>query len=337
MRKIIIGLIAALLAITACENEIEVIEADNSPVIILNGLIDASSHTHHVHLSEGRGKRVTSLYGAKVRCYVNGEYVSDGTTDNYNNVLSAPYLFEADLKTGDVLRIETDKGVWAEAIVPKAPVVTKVDTEVIDPAGFEDEGSIKFRISFNDIPGKESFYMADIESSKTRSFQGYAEDETDFSGHYLESDNDPLLNEGRSEDGENVIDDLIGILFGRNEYNIFSDNTFADGSYTLRTKVSYWYLRDALLTYKPSGYPYDYAYSESTARLKVFGLDKTTFRYIKSVNASWTLGSYLITTPVILPTNVNGGLGYLGAMNPGVAEVTFPRRMVPIYEDLYTY
>lgn len=336
MWKKAIGMLAALMAFAACENEIEIIEADNEPVVMLNGLIDASSRTHHVHLSEGRGKSVRALYKATVKCYVNGEYVSDGKVDNINNVLSAPYLFEADLKEGDVVRIETDKGVSAETVVPKAPVITGVDTLITKPSDRNPDGAVGFRITVLDIPGEDSFYMADIEGEKTVTFCG-ANGETNIeennSGHFLESDNDPLLDEGRSDGDTNILDEILEMIYGYNQYNVFSDNSFRDGSCTLRTKAGYYYFLDDYLTYSPFPYPVSHAYSESTARLKIFSFDKTTFRYIKSVNASWTLGSYVITTPVILPTNVENGLGYFGAMNPGIHEVRFARKRVPVIMD----
>lgn len=331
-------MLAALMAFAACTNEIEIIEADNEPVVILNGLIDASSRIHHVHLSEGSGKNVNALYKAKVKCFVNGVYVSDGEVDDVNKVLSAPYRFEAELKEGDVVRIETDKGVSAEAVVPKAPLVTGVDTVVVEPSEGNTEGAIRFRITLNDIPDEDSFYMADIEGKKTHTFIANNGEEVaikDSLAHFLESDNDPLLNEGRSEDDSDVFDDILEMLFGYNQYNVFSDNTFKNRSYTLRTKVGYSYLRDDRLIYSPLGYPVPYAYTESVARLKIFGFDKTTFRYIKSVNASWTLGSYVITTPVIIPVNVENGLGYFAVMNPGIREVRFPRKKVPVVDEYY--
>lgn len=332
MGKRLIFVAAALLTLSACENEIEIIEADNEEMVILNGLLDASSKTHHVHLSVGSGKRVSSLYNAQVKCYVNGKYVSDGKPDQYGLSLSAPYLFEAEIKEGDVVRIETDKGVSAETVVPKAPVVTKVDTLVIAPGNVSEDGEIKFRITFDDIPGEESFYMADIESDFTISFPGDNDFKEEYHDeHFLESDKDPLLDDGASSgDEDSLLNELIELLFGGNEYNVFSDNSFADKSYTIKAKVPYGYLRRDYLTYHPFDWPCEYAFNESVAKFKVFGMDKTTFRYIKSMSSAWTLGSYVITSPVILPTNVEGGIGYVGAMNPGIGEVKFARKRIPI-------
>lgn len=338
MKKKILMILAALCAIMSCENAVEDIEADNEPVFILNGLIDASSTSHLVHLSKGAGKNVNARYDAVVRCYVNGEFVSEGKLDAYGNVLSAPYRFEAVLKEGDVLRIETGDGIYAEAVVPETPVITKVDTTTFEPVKVEEEGIIKIRVTFNDIPDEESFYMADIESKKTISYMGYIEDEVNESSHYLQSDNDPLLNGGGSDgdgDSDSIFNDILENLFTGNEFNVFSDNTFANMHYTLRTKVPYSYLRDAAIYYRPYGYPYNYVYTESVARFKIFSIDKTTFRYIKSVSALSTFGSYIFTSPVILPCNVNGGIGYLGVMNPAVAQIDYPRKRIPVEEGIW--
>ena len=141
MKKIIYILASAAMA-AACVSTIEMDVRRPESRLILNSQLHSEDNMHVVSLCS-RTDRINTSDGiehiseADVICYINGEaaaVASEVRNESSNYFGDSYYVFQADFKPGDELRLEANKNVffaYSEMKVPEAVPVELVDTATV--------------------------------------------------------------------------------------------------------------------------------------------------------------------------------------------------------------
>lgn len=340
----LLTLIVLLLA-TACENEIPYHPEQQPPLLVMNALMEAESNENHVYLHLSRGNRIESVKDASLALYVNGKQAETPQATGMNTFrITTPF------HAGDRVRLEAtaEAGRYhaaAEVTVPQPVDAFRVDT-CMDY--LYDYGSCslyrRFDITMKDRPGEKNHYRLEVcnELDNLVSYWDFRYDEAgnlmyDESGEVLTvigdtlitlrdekviTSEDVILTDGHPvsrEDDSNSFFPIIG-----NRYNIFTDSYFTDASATLRVFTDYGY----------SFYP-DYWYTRIRQTHKavvcIHSLTEAGYRYLKALNCLQD-DEYddTLMEPVCLPSNVEGGLGFV--------DISMPRRKtLLLYEQEFDY
>ena len=363
MKKILPVLLLSTLVVS-CYEEIILPSGNEEPVVVMNAQLNTAAATHEIHLSVSRNNRVWGLDGADVRVTVN-EKTTFTATQVYDDYASTPgyqpweqvYAFDADLKPGDEVRIEARKDAYAvSATVTAPPAVTlsAIDTSTVRMSYMDDVSDyLQVKLSFRDLPG-DSWYRID---ACTETEFAYLDEEgnpvPEYSGTqtywlYPETGYDPVISEGGGKTGGL---DLAALLSADNTYNCFSDNGFRDQECTVRPLFYpysvyghyQWYIFPDLDDYTNyqeiyetiSHMPYRL---HQRARVQVRTIDFGQYHYLKALQNLDTYGTEMtfLVEPTTLPSNVEGGLGFVGLDT--VTEVVFYEKEVllpPSAEQLY--
>lgn len=344
-------LITALLtaALGACSKEIVFNRNDISPTLLVNSQMTAGDSFHIVYLAISKDVRIDTINSGSVRCYINGELAAEGivddsdddafTTDEETGVYGIQpggakqtrFIFKADFKPGDLVRIEAEANdgaykAYSEVTVPKAPEFHIADTSyqknTPDGSMFFN-GSYRIILSGNDIRGETDYYRLKMGYSRVdRAFRDDADGPKrwdvrhEFRHVRFDKGNDPILNDIATS--ENL--DLFGA--SQNSFNVFSDRLFTDETFRITTEI------DSSI---PDSFPmvdkeYDRTDSEISLSAVIYGITEDEYHYLKAVSIyDYVDGDTLFTEPVSFPDNVEGGVGLVSICTPAVATVIFKR------------
>ncbi len=302
--------LAAILPLTACENEIETIWSDdNPPVLVLNAQIkqDEAEHTLFVYCSE---KSHCEAVDAKVTVQVNSK---DVELVHEQDQESARYVFSTPLVAGDKLYFKAEYNGLTATARAEVPVavgeITKVEVSEVTVESMldgEKEQRRQDAVTFKDNVGTQDFYMLVVTDVYSRiDADGQSVREYHHKVH-VDTSLDKVLNPMGAE-----VSEFLG--YG-NDFNVFSDEMFADGSYTLKILASKW------------GYYYgewndfwaEFQEGDSYKKdrhYKIYTLDFDEFLYVKAISAAYNDIGFM-TEPMIYPENVTGGLGFVSAITP---------------------
>lgn len=239
------------------------------------------------------------------------------------------------LKPGDDIRLEaTAEGgkyhVRSQTTVPQPLQSLQVDTCT---TLIRQWGNMRpyrqYRITLQDIPNEKSYYRLEIVNYKEFQYSTYitSKDEngnfiTDENGHYIHTliqdtacyrytdlinREDVILTDGHVTSSD---DDVNGMLpYIENKYNIFSDNRFSNSSATLKVYTPLYDNNYDILT----SLSYTYCRLKQDITVRLLSLPETYYRYLKALNCMDD-DDYdeALMEPVSLPSNVEGGLGFVG-------------------------
>ena len=342
MRKIIPILMLSFLA-AGCYEEILIPTEDKDPVLVMNAQMNNLEETHVVNLSVSLLSKVEPLPGATVKVYVNGAFVAEAVEvaeeDPWNRT---KYAFEAEFHPGDEVRIEAVKGGFsatATANVPPAAAIGSIDTSSVRMTYMGDtEDYVQLKVRFKDLPG-ETWYGVDHCMSDVWEYLDetgnpspeYTAVSTSLGG--LETGFDPVVSEGS---GKTSGSDLGALLSVENYYNCFVDTPIADQECTLRVMLYQWSFY--LPAFRYGIYVPEWmnnnpdAWStltkmpvriHRTCRFRLRTLDFTQYHYLKALNNLETFGTEVnfLVEPTTLPSNVEGGLGFVGIET--ITETTY--------------
>ena len=349
MKKTIFLLILSFLAVS-CYVEVEIPVGDEEPVGVMNAQLNTMEPVHVVYLSVSRKNRVQALAGADVRIFVNGVPVAtaEEVPANYDGEWETAYVFEADFHPGEEVRIEARQGgidLSATVTVLSPVPISSVDTSSVKMTYLgETDTYLQAKTTFRDLPGTtyyrvygrvvDDFRYLDEEGDPIPGYSGTAETEL-----WMETGFDPIICEGAGKTGGA---DLMTLLSDGNSYSCFSDRPFSGEDCTIRPLFhSYSFqLGDYLYgIYLPDGMQ-DENYWEvlsaltrevhRRATVQLRTLDLAQYHYLKALENLDTFGTEMnfLVEPTTLPSNVEGGLGFVGIET--VAEYLF-------YEETRTY
>ena len=333
MRKIIPMLMLSFLA-AGCYEEILIPTEDKDPVLVMNAQMDNLEEVHVVNLSVSLLSKVEPLPGATVKVYVNDALVAEAVEMNEENPWNrTSYAFEAVFHPGDEVRIEARKDAFnasSTAVVPPAVPIASVDTSSVRMTYLDDTSEyMQLKVRFKDLPGS-SWYGVDhryIDVWEYLDEEGNASPEYTAVGNYygyLETGFDPVISEGS---GKTSGSDLGALLSAENYYNCFADDPIADQECTLRVMLFKWNFELSEYRYglyvpewmdnNPDAWTILTNMPVRVSRTCIFrlrSLDFSQYHYLKALNNLETFGTEVsfLVEPTTLPTNVEGGLGFVG-------------------------
>ncbi len=352
----------------SCTNTIELDVKLPEKRLILNALLNAGDEVHIVDLSERTDNMnspahdgVEQVHGATITCYVNGEEVAvaEEVFENYMRPYdvappapggfgSSHYEFRASFRPGDRIRLEArrdDEVAYAEVTVPEPAELEFVDMESyiekVDQWSSRSMLDVDFRIS--DVAGSDSYYrVGDPSRDMDLLFHFYDDSGNktgeDVTSQYVDGpkvyiDNDPILNDGYMPGGT---EDIFSELNPVNAFKVFTDNQFRDrgAEVSLRFDMT---VNEYSLFYLVEGYPRKVDV-ESVLKINIETLDFKTYNYYKALNAGESYGydiSFLME-PIIFPSNVVGGLGFVGISSSTILEIPLPAQSFEKNPILYT-
>ena len=351
--------------VVSCYEEIILPTGDEEPVAVMNAQMNTRDKTHKIELSVSQKNRVRALAGADVRVTVNGkatitatEVADESAWSPYHEPWEQVYSFDADLKPGDEVRIEADKDAFHLSATVKAPPAAApaiVDTATVRLSYMGDSYDyLQVKVGFRDIPGDTWYRVAACMESEYAYLDEDGNPVPDCSGSYVywlepETGFDAVISEGGGKTGGL---DFGAMLSEENSYNCFSDNAFRDQECTIRPLFSPYSVYDFYDMYifpewddysdyealyeRLSGMAYR---SHRTAHVQVRSIDFTQYHYLKALQNLDTYGTEMtfLVEPTTLPSNVEGGLGFVGLET--VSDLVFYESEVtlPAMNDLLYY
>ena len=317
MKKYIIIIPILLLLLTACTNEMPFNEKDTESKMVVNALINTDCLENRIFISLTGKYDIETIKDVSVNLYVNGvlKEMPESIADSCSYPKVKSFLVKSTFKPGDKVKIEasTKDGkyhAWGEETVPDRPSIIKIDTASVRMKNKYDSYShfLRFKVTFKDIPDKDSYYRIIVENKKTCVFlvKGLTErEETVNSYDYsFVSREDVVLTDGRPttvDDEENG----ISTTSYSNTYGVFDDSRFLNSEYTMtvsqdNTSSSYYY--------------YENIKRESiSVTIYLQCISKAEYYYLQALNRSIdNSDDDILSEPVHLPTNINGGIGILG-------------------------
>lgn len=346
-----------LLSVTACENEIPFSMSYGEPKLIMNALLDAGEPENYVFLSLSGTEGISHVEQASVTLYVNGKltetaeelpplkpigsldmvYDPNAPLNNLPEIAKRKkFRITTTLRPGDNIRLEAvaEGGkyhVTAEETVPQPVPPVQIDTIATmlkSYWGWEDYR--QFKITLQDRPGEKNYYRLDIR--RDISIYGLYDNRTDTVIHIRETElinrEDIVLTDGNPSSNEDDENDLFGTYIA-NKYNVFTDSRFANTGYTLKV---YTLLKDS---YSAANI-YQISRVSRVVTVRLLSISEAEYRYLKALNYLES-DNYdeALMEPVIIPSNVEGGLGFVGVSSEARQVMEFPDEIFDD-ENIYT-
>ena len=304
-KHLIYVLLCLLILLPACENELPFHTEPQKPQLLMNAVLEADKKDNLVYLHIIDGKKAVLVGDGHVTVYVNDEkkevaearlmtWVSDGSDSTKYCTLKTIF------QPGDRVRLEAvaEENRYqasAEVVIPQPlEEPLQVDTLLSQlKIGFYVEPCMRYHIRLKDRPGEKNYYQLLME-----------EDDQMYSNYTdIINQEDIVLTDGHLTTAD---DDEFGLLdmVIQNKNNVFTDSRFQDTSYTLNvyTNITRYYNSD-----KDKAVAVDI-----TIHLR--SITREYYRYLRAMNCLDS-EDYNATfmEPVIIPCNVTGGLGFVGA------------------------
>jgi|GEM_PF-408331 len=318
----IISTIIILSIFTSCENEIRFDIKENTPKIVVNAMININFEENYIFVSKTGKDHTDSVDDATINIYVNDElreqltqFIVPGKLDsivyyNYHNPSDKKYKTCLRFNPGDKVKIEVfaDNNkyhAWAEDIIPKP-----LDIDNIDTLSFAKDSAthIRLKTTFTDHPDEINFYRLAIVQKTT--FQIKNTDEgSDTSSIveeyeetiYIDTRQDRVLNNGKVSTDDDVV------VQTENRYAVFDDKQLSP-TYTMTTTFI-----------RPDSYSYYFMKDVTVERVAVefnvhlISITEMQYYYLKALNIIYDeLYEEYFSMPVSFPSNVEGGVGFVG-------------------------
>ena len=357
MKKSIYLFLLSFLAVS-CYEEVIIPVGDDDPVGVMNAQLNTLEQVHVIRLSVSQKNDVQALPGADVRVFVNGSLATvadeiiplnedvtyyDGYS-SHRGPWETEYTFEWDFRPGDEVRIEARKGeiVLSSTVrVPAAVPISSVDTSTVKMTYMGDTSTyLQMKTVFNDDPSVSFYRVYGRQIDDVVYLDESGEPEPDLTGVmesilWLETGFDPIISEGAGKTGGA---DLGALLKSENSYHCFADTPFSGEACTIRPLTHFYPLPAGYYSYYPtpeSQVNWEELLSMSLkvhrrAIIQLRSLDFAQYHYIKALENLDTFGTDMnfLVEPTTLPSNVEGGLGFVGLET--VTEYAF-------YEETIVY
>ena len=322
---------AALLAVAACEHDLDIRTDGEQQQPSLHGYISADSAVNRIVVAMTGVKETTIVHQPIVEVYVNGEFrekcrEAEGGQERYV-VITTPF------HPGDRVRIEvkTPDGkhhAYVEETVPQ-PIegIKSVTAELVKDHKFlgeygyidETADAFELKLTFADNVGSADFYRFAsplVEVTHEHRYhdleEGYKEDiERVVMPVKFDCTQDPILMEGNTIKPSGDLDmPTVGNII--NNYGVFTDKLFRDREATLCVYLPLKFH----LSYSSM---YDYqniaTLESGVATITVESITASEYYYLKALNTSESEAydeNSDLTGPIRLPSNVHGGTGLIG-------------------------
>lgn len=326
----------------SCENEIAYTPLSKEPLLVLNAMLDASSTENFVFLHLSTPTSTSVVNEATVTLYINGQEKETATpvsshpnkqvSKNLATAKQKIFRLSSSLHPGDNIRIEaiTENGDYhatAEVTVPQVGNPIKVDTSTVRIKIKSSRIPYRqYKINAQDRLDESNYYRLEILNDINTHYQFEDPEYPDTTISYQYTDlinrEDVILTDGHlmtDDDKEN------GELFPyiKNKYNIFNDNRFKNKPYTLKVYTPLYndHVQNALILSRKT-------YLNHTITVRLLSLSEETYRYLKALNCLESDDySEVLMEPVNLPTNVKGGIGFVGVWTETKYTLQMPQKV----------
>ena len=267
---------------------------------------------------------------AVVKLYRDGElaetlaYVAPSPQPEYHSpVLHSKYVSKGIKPVpGSTYRIEAEiptlKTVAGETSLPDIVPIEKIDTASYKQD--EMRAYLVAKVRFDDPGGRDNYYMVSGRQKNGHYNGNPAEPwypgssvsvtENDL---YLGADDEPLI-------APNLNEDPLGIY--SNNFRVFTDELIGGRQYDLTLKLSYM---------KPDTAHYEF----SCSQIYLQSITRDLYMYLLSYSAHVEASDAYISEPVLVYTNVENGLGVVGARSFSSATIQIGR--YPVEKVNYRY
>ena len=342
--------ITFLLLLSACENEIPYDTAQKEPQLIMNALINAgrTDNLVYLHLSEGTG--VGRVSEGTLSLYVNGQLKETpealspsesigGLENNYPEEMKEQILQSIKFKVfrlttilhpGDNVRLEStaENGkyhVSAEVTVPQPVDKIQVDTCL---AYVKEYNGLKpyrqFKVTLKDRSNEKNYYRLNIVNDFSFRCQPINDTFPDviITKQYTDLINrdDVILTDGHPTNSDDENNELFPNI--KNKYNIFTDNRFSNSNVTLKVYTQRYenILPDEI---------FNQIYRTGSISIQILSITEAEYRYLKALNCL-NSDDYddILMEPISIPSNVKGGLGFVGICSESTTTIQFPETTI---------
>ena len=362
MKRIFIPLTA--LIVGACTSTIDYDFSRVEPRLMAVGWLEQASDVQTVCISLSEGGLVKAVEDARVICTVNGKEVADVSMNaadlperQYMGIMTGmliydpsryrqlPVSFPAFLRPGDKVRLafEANHGAYkaatAEMTVPEPVPITKVDTARVTVRHIDwTDRYLQVRADVPDRKGEENWYSISLRDI-SEGWYSFLDGGPDLFASvdnilYIHDMDDPVL-----LDGNMGADDLTFFDYsGNGAFACFSDQMFRDGTAHLRMNAfSSWNDEGPNFMSLGAEVLRRYGYMETQERgfdrcrathrleIRLSHCSRDAYFYLRALRIISSDGyEPAIVEPVTVPTNIEGGSGFVGIVNTSVARINLP-------------
>ncbi|GEM_PF-2221141 len=282
-----------------------------NPHLVLNGLVYTDRDTSYFYITKSRPVYNDTIpiwdnkRGYEIIENADFTFLVNGEKRNVKYSLSdSAYIFVGRLHKSDKITIQVDHNgneINSETLLPAAPQVISIDTVRVKRIQYgTPRDYMMFKLKMKDNPDKNDYYRLLVNVKYYSWIDG--EVYSNSSGAYYT--NDPVLTSGFTEEFENSELGLVSSAY--NYFSVFRDVIFQDEEYTLIFYV------DINFLYMDNSY---YDIEEWILSVRLQSISEDLYKYYSSLQHSRSSSSDKVTDPVVVHSNINNGLGILGACN----------------------
>lgn len=323
MRKYIFYLPIFFTALfTACENEIPFHQGTRAPQLLMNAVLVAGKVENEIQLKIIENDESRHVSNGFVTVYINGEKTETSEAIVYAagwNDTTKLCMLKTPFQPGDRVRLEAsaEDGRFQASSEVEIPLpitgTIQVDTFLTQlKVGFYMDKCMRYKITIHDRPNENNYYQLIIQNNE---YWGDPDAGWEYppSVSYTDIINqeDIVLTDGHLTTAD---DEEFGNLDMtiQNKTNVFTDNRFKNTSYTLKVYTHY----NDYLNYAEE------SHVVVKANIRLLSVTEAYYRYLRVLNCLES-DNYnpTIMEPVILPCNVKGGLGFVGATSEKQATI----------------
>ena len=334
MKKSFLILVVLALLASACTNPLA-IDFDQKPeILVMNSMLSTEEYYHYVRLSISRLDETFALIDAQVDCYVNGELVAhaEGMPEYYRESEIGSYMFQADFHPGDEIRLEARKDALhasATVTVPQPAAIIAVDTVSIAQSPYypreEDPVALSCKLHLQDIPGQSNWFRLVALFEETFYMDGWTKKKQKRINFGF--DQDPILADGHpSQQSRNSFSEVFDAFSTPNTFLSFRDTAFADGIGEPEIHIPYTAFTafDDLIFYGMNVQK-----AEKSVRFVLFSISREEYDYLEQVAKSRIRALGALSEPTHIPSNVEGGLGFVSVSSASTHVITLPPKLIP--------
>ena len=347
----------AVIVLAGCENTLEYDFGRNGVRLMASGLLLQQEPVHTVSISLSEKGTAQVAENAKVTCYVNGKKVSEGrayasnlpdpgddgaygSDDVEKDFRQLAVRFEADFAPGDEVYLEFEandgryKAASSPLTVPGRPSIEALDmTHVTETYMDYEMYWWQARLMVRDRAGEDDWYCV-FGKELDRGVWSLADGRPDVETYaeftlYMRDQDDPILLDGNMPES-----DEMGLfnLIGDGSFAVFSDRMFRDR--TAELKMNFWPTDDWLVSSRSrhllaeQGVRFEDVEAwriERRLEMRFGRCSRDTYHYLRALR---TVSSpdYMpeIMEPVRIPSNVQGGIGFVGIITVDTDSFAIP-------------
>lgn len=329
-----IGIAVACLPFVGCVEILDLESLRPDPILVVNcvaltGEPLKASVSRTWFLTDNRPN--VTLQKADVRLFVNDAFVSkmeyvNNLGEGYNSrgVFRSGYY----PKVGDRIRVEAaeaDYGAaWAETVVPRPTHVLSASESVSETVDFGQylEQTKTYTVTFRDDASSEDYYLFRLESGEPV-YDAEKEQYTgtyDWLNVYVNYAIDPIFGQSISS-----LDQILGYDWLNGEKGrVFSDELINGQEYTVQLSATAQLYNSSWPDMRPET-------PEGRLRVLLYTISKEYYFYMKALQSQsdYSLSNLLIDAglaePVQVYSNVEGGVGIVGACRRDTLEIAVKR------------